>query len=72
MVLKTYASSFQLLQLLRLTMNLLVKAVLLRTLGFLLWVSLSAWLFVVVEYKEADEKEEKYQLLLSLYEFLAS
>lgn len=53
-------------------MNLLVKAVLLRTLGFLLWVSLSAWLFVVVEYKEADEKEEKYQLLLSLYEFLAS
>ena len=53
-------------------MNLLVKAVLLRTLGFLLWVSLSAWLFVVVEYKEADEKEEKHQLLLSLYEFLAS
>lgn len=53
-------------------MNLLIKAVLLRTLGFFLWVSLSAWLFVVVEYEETDEKEEKYKLLLSLYEFLAS
>ena len=53
-------------------MNPLLKAALLRTLGFLLWASLSAWLFVIVEYTETDNRDEKYQLLLSLYEFLAS
>ncbi|KAJ7392344.1 hypothetical protein OS493_012003 [Desmophyllum pertusum] len=53
-------------------MDPLFKAALLRTLGFILWTSLSAWLFVVVEYTEKDDKEEKYQLLHSLYVFLAS
>ena len=53
-------------------MDPLVKAVLLRTCGFILWLSLSAWLFSVVEYTEKDNVEEKYQLLLSLYESMAS
>lgn len=53
-------------------MDPLLKASILRTLGFLLWASLSAWLFVIVEYTEKDDREEKYQLLYSLYQFLAS
>lgn len=53
-------------------MDPLLKASILRTLGFLLWASLSAWLFVIVEYTEKDDRQEKYQLLYSLYQFLAS
>lgn len=70
--LKIIFSLFQRVQFWRLKMNPLLKAALLRTLGFLLWASLSAWLFVIVEYTETDNRDEKYQLLLSLYEFLAS
>jgi len=50
----------------------LLKASILRTLGFLLWASFSAWLFVLVEYTEKDDRQEKYQSLCSLYQFLAS
>ena len=53
-------------------MDQLLKAAILRTLGFLLWASLSAWLFVIVEHTEKDERQEKYQLLYSLYQSLAS
>ena len=53
-------------------MDPLLKASILRTLGFLLWASFSAWLFVIVEYTEKDDREEKYQLLYSLYQSLAS
>lgn len=53
-------------------MDPLFKAALLRILGLLLWASLSAWLFVVVEHTEKDDKKEKYQLLHSLYEVLTS
>ena len=53
-------------------MDPLLKASILRTLGFLLWASFSAWLFVIVEHTETDYREEKYQLLYSLYQFLAS
>ncbi|XP_078357021.1 two pore potassium channel protein sup-9-like isoform X1 [Oculina patagonica] len=55
-----------------LKMDPLFKAALLRTLGLVLWASLSAWLFVIVEHTDKDEREEKYQQLYSLYEFLAS
>ncbi|XP_020605941.1 two pore potassium channel protein sup-9-like [Orbicella faveolata] len=53
-------------------MDPLIKTAILRTLGFLLWALLSAWLFVIVEYTEKDDRQEKYQLLYSLYQFLAS
>ena len=52
-------------------MDPLFKAALLRTLGLLLWASLSAWLFVIVEHTEINDRDEKYQRLQSLYEFLA-
>ena len=55
-----------------LKMDPLLKASILRTLGFLLWASLSAWLFVLVEYTEIDDRQEKYHSLYSLYQFLAS
>ena len=55
-----------------LKMDPLLKTAILRTLGFLLWASLSAWLFVIVEHTEKDARQEKYQLLYSLYQFLAS
>ena len=48
-------------------MDPLFKAMIFRTFAFLLWSSLSAWLFAMVEYTEKDETEEKEQLLLSLY-----
>ena len=53
-------------------MDPLLKTAILRTLGFLLLTSLSAWLFVLVEYTEIDERKEKYHSLYSLYQFLAS
>ena len=53
-------------------MDPLLKTAILRTLGFLLWISLSAWLFVLVEYAEKDDRHEKYHSLYSLYQFLAS
>ena len=53
-------------------MDPLFKAALLRTLGLLFWASLSAWLFVKVEHTEINDRDEKYQRLHSLYEFLAS
>ena len=53
-------------------MDPLFKAAILRTFGFLLWASLSAWLFVVVEHTDKDDRQEKYHLLCSLFEFLAS
>ena len=53
-------------------MGSLFKAALIRTLGLSLWASLSAWLFVIVEHTEKDDREEKYQQLHSLYEFLVS
>jgi len=53
-------------------MDTLLKTALLRTLGLLLWASLSAWLFFVVEYTGIDDKEEKYKLLRSLYASMAS
>ena len=52
-------------------MDPLFKAALLRTLGLLLWASLSAWLFVIVEHTETNDRDDKYQRLYSLYEFLA-
>ena len=53
-------------------MDPLIKAAFFRFLGLLLWASLSAWLFVSVEYTEKNNFEEKYQLLRSLYENMAS
>lgn len=50
----------------------LLKTALLRCLVFWFLGSISALLFVAVEYKEKDDKEEKYKLLLSLYESLES
>lgn len=55
-----------------LMMDPLFKAVLLRTFTFLMWTLFSAWLFSVVEQTEMDNLEEKYQLLLSLYNSMAS
>ena len=54
-----------------LKMDPLFKAALIRTLGLILWVTLSAWLFVIVEHTGKNDREEKYQQLHSLYEFLA-
>ncbi len=53
-------------------MDPLLKTVLLRSLAFLLWILFSAWLFSMVEYTDKDDVEEKYQLLLSLYDSMAS
>ena len=53
-------------------MDPLLKTAILRTLGFLLWASFSAWLFVIVEHTEKDDLEDKFQLLCSVYQFLAS
>ena len=53
-------------------MDLLLKTALLRFLGFLLFVSVSSWLFVLVEYSEEDNVLTKYNLLNSLYESMAS
>lgn len=48
-------------------MDPLIKATLLRTFGFILWVFLSTWVFVLIEDTEKDDREEKYELLRSLY-----
>ncbi|XP_022797206.1 potassium channel subfamily K member 9-like [Stylophora pistillata] len=48
------------------------KTTFLRTFGFIAWASLSAWLFSVVEHTGKDGKEEKDQLLKSLYISMAS
>lgn len=53
-------------------MDPLFKAVLLRTFTFLIWTLFSTWLFSVVEQTEMDNLEEKYQLLLSLYNSMSS
>lgn len=53
-------------------MDPLLKATLVRTFAFLIWILLSAWLFTQVEYTGKDEGEEKHQLLLSLYTSMAS
>ncbi len=55
-----------------LEMDPLFKTALRRTLFFLLWTFLSAWLFSAVEYTQKDDSEEKHQLLLSLYDSMAS
>ena len=52
-------------------MDPLVKATLLRTFGFLIWVFVSAWVFVMVEDTEKDDRKEKYELLHSLYRSMA-
>ena len=49
-------------------MNPLFKKALIRTFGFFLCASFSAWLFVLVEKTEKDDVMEKYQVLHSLYE----
>ena len=53
-------------------MNSLLKTALLRTFGFFLLVSLSSLLFIHVEYTEKDDKQEKYQLLSSLFMSMGS
>ena len=53
-------------------MSPLLKTVLLRTLGFLLFGFLSPLLFTIVEHTAKDDRKEKYQLLISLYESMAS
>ena len=53
-------------------MDPLLKKVLFRTLGLLLMVTLSPWLFVLVEYIEINDVEVKHQSLRSLYESMAS
>ena len=52
-------------------MNPLLKTALLRFIAFSLLISLSAWLFVFVEYTGRNEVHEKYQSLRSLYEAMA-
>ena len=52
-------------------MDPLIKATLLRTFAFLIWVFLSTWVFVLVEETEKDDREEKYELLRSLYHSMA-
>ena len=52
-------------------MDPLIKATLLRTFGFILWVFLSTWVFVLIEDTEKDDREEKYELLSSLYHSMA-
>lgn len=39
-------------------MDPLIKATLLRTFGFILWVFLSTWVFVLIEDTEKDDREE--------------
>lgn len=53
-------------------MDLLLKKVLLRVFGFLLMASFASWLFFEVEYTGRDNGKEKRQLLLSLYNSMAS
>ena len=53
-------------------MDPLIKKLLFRTLGFLLLVSLSSWLFLLVEYTEENDVEVKYHMLRSLYESMTS
>ena len=53
-------------------MKVLLKKCVLRILCVFLWVGFSAWLFVPVEYTEKDSAREKYQLLISLYKFMAA
>lgn len=53
-------------------MDPLIKKLLLRILGFLLLVSLSSWLFVLVEKMEENDIEVKYQMLRSLYDCMAT
>ena len=53
-------------------MDLLLKKVIFRFLVFLLCIFFSAWLLFIAEHTEKDSVEEKYQLLLSLYELMAS
>lgn len=50
--------------------DLLLKIVFFCCLVFWLFGLVSVLLFVVVEYKEKDDKEEKYKLLLLFYELL--
>ena len=52
-------------------MDPLIKATLLRTFGFLIWVFLSTWLSVLVEDTDKDDRKEKYELLRSLYHSMA-
>lgn len=52
-------------------MDPLYKATLLRIFVFMLLASISPLLFVHVEYTEKDNKEEKFQLLLSLYKSMS-
>lgn len=53
-------------------MDPLVKTALLQTVGFLIFTSVSPWLFVLVEYSEEDTLKTKYQLLRSLYQSVTS
>lgn len=50
----------------------LFKKALLRTLGIFLLIIPSTLLFVYVEHTEKDDREEKYQLLRTLYNSMAS
>ena len=50
----------------------LFKKPLLRMLGFAVFAFVVPWLFVLVEQSEDDTIETKYQLLLSLYDSMAS
>ena len=50
----------------------LFKKALLRLLGFTVFAFVVPWLFVLVEQSEDDTIETKYQLLLSLYDSMAS
>jgi len=52
-------------------MDPLIKASLLRTFGFIFWVFLSTWVFVLVEDTEKDDRKEKVELLRSLYHSMA-
>ena len=52
-------------------MDPLIKATLLRTFAFLIWVFLSTWVFVLLEETEKDDREEKYELLRSLHHSMA-
>ena len=53
-------------------MKVLLKKCVLRILCVFLWAVFSAWLFVLMEYTEKDGAREKYQLLISLYKFMAT
>lgn len=53
-------------------MDPLIKTALLRTLGFFLMVTFSAWLFSQVERTGKDNSEEKNRLLNSLYKSMAT